>query len=371
MDSDKNGTYLASSSAHRDSGDEHAHYLVVIQGTGQGRTLELGERPTTIGRHEGNDLCLADPCISKQHCAIRCSRGMVWVSDLGSTNGTYLDEQRVVGKAIWPEGAVLRIGGHELRHEFRSRQVLEASQSLANDLKKAQTYVESLLPAPLTEGPVRVDWRFVPSAVLGGDSFGYYWLDSGRFVFYLIDVCGHGVGPAMHTVTVLNLLRRRSLTGVDFGEPAEVLGALNAALPMEEHGEMFFSIWYGVYHTDNRILTYASGGHPPALLFPPGGAAPVELHVANLLVGVMDGMEFNQGSYTLPAGGSVCLFSDGVFEISLPDGSEWGQGEFRDWLAQEAQADGWSADGIHRKVSALARNGRLDDDFSLMILRFD
>ena len=66
-------------------------------------------------------------------------------------------------------------------------------------------YVLSLLPAPISSGPVHVDWHFQPSAQLGGDAFGYYWLDPGTFIFYLMDVSGHGVGPAMHSVTVMNV----------------------------------------------------------------------------------------------------------------------------------------------------------------------
>ena len=92
----------------------------------------------------------------------------------------------------------------------------------------------SLLPAPLTTGPVRADWRFLPSTQLGGDAFGYDWLDQDTLVFYLIDVSGHGAGSAMHSVTVLNVLRQRALPDVDFRNPAEVLASLNALKPKSQ-----------------------------------------------------------------------------------------------------------------------------------------
>ena len=47
----------------------------------------------------------------------------------------------------------------------------------AADLAQAAKYVQSLLPDKLKKGPILSDWRFVPSASLGGDSFGYHWLD--------------------------------------------------------------------------------------------------------------------------------------------------------------------------------------------------
>jgi hypothetical protein len=39
--------------------------------------------------------------------------------------------------------------------------------------------------------PFSVDWRYVPSAALGGDAFGYGFIDPDHFALYLLDVCGH------------------------------------------------------------------------------------------------------------------------------------------------------------------------------------
>src|SRR6202035_2237564 len=57
-------------------------------------------------------------------------------------------------------------------------QALQASQKmLAKDVAQAAKYVYSLLPDKLKKGDIRTDWRFIPSADLGGDSFGYDWVD--------------------------------------------------------------------------------------------------------------------------------------------------------------------------------------------------
>ena len=132
--------------------------------------------------------------------------------------------------------------------------------------------MESLLPAPIQER-VHARWRFIPSASLGGDAFGYHWLDDDHFVVYLLDVSGHGVGAALLGVSVLNVLRARSLPGTDFRDPGQVLAGLGGTFTMESHGGKFFTIWYGVYRPSTRELRWAGGGHPPALLFAP--ASPV------------------------------------------------------------------------------------------------
>ena len=58
---------------------------------------------------------------------------------------------------------------------YRSQQVL------AVQLASAAEYVVSLLPQPVKEGDILTDWRYVPSAELGGDSFGYHWIDEEHF----------------------------------------------------------------------------------------------------------------------------------------------------------------------------------------------
>jgi serine phosphatase RsbU (regulator of sigma subunit) len=366
---DKTALFFHRSVPAPEKGAGFARYLLIAEGSEKGRHLELTGVPVTIGRRADCTLCLIDPCVSKHHGLVTVERDQVWITDLNSTNGTFLNGERVTGRMLWPDGKPVRIGNHVLRHEVRDKREFEASEKLAEDLRKASAYVQSLLPAPLPDGPVRVDWCFVPSAVLGGDCFGYHWLDHDRFAFYLVDVCGHGVGPAMHSVSVINMLRNQTLGGVDFGQPSEVLARLNEALPMEHHGEMFFSIWYGVYRRSDRRLLYASGGHPPALLLRPEGGGPRELHTPSLFLGMLPRRDYPQQAETLEPGSTLCVFSDGVFEIVTEAGTEWSLGEFRKLLA-DGDPPSLRADGIHRRVVGLAKDGRLDDDFSLIILRF-
>ncbi|NIR17477.1 MAG: SpoIIE family protein phosphatase, partial [Desulfobacterales bacterium] len=100
----------------------------------------------------------------------------------------------------------------DITEQKEARDLLqEALARLNAELSEAADYVKSLLPPPIVTGPVRADWRFVPSASLGGDSFGYHWLDEDHFAIYLVDVSGHGVGAALLSVSVINALRSHTL----------------------------------------------------------------------------------------------------------------------------------------------------------------
>src|ERR1700691_638650 len=144
-------------------------------------------------------------------------------------------------------------------------ELLRVHNRLRQELRDAERYVLAILPAPVAE-PIAVEWLFLPSTELGGDSFGYHWIDGDHFALYLLDVCGHGVGSALLSITVANTLRSGALQNTDFRRPEAVLASLNQAFQMDRHNNLYFTIWYGVYHRPTGMLRYASGGHPSPIL---------------------------------------------------------------------------------------------------------
>ncbi|MCC6677739.1 MAG: SpoIIE family protein phosphatase [Phycisphaerales bacterium] len=249
-------------------------------------------------------------------------------------------------------------------------EALHKSQAaLAAELAKAATYVRSLLPAPLA-GPVSIDWRFVPSASLGGDCFDYFWIDDDHLAIYLLDVCGHGVGPALLGVSAMNAVRSGVIGGVNARDPSAVLGRLNAAFPMEHHHNMFFTIWYGVYQRSTRRLAYSGGGHPPPLLMA-GPRSPLhELEGPGLPIGVMSDSDFPTLSVEASAGSSLLLYSDGVTEVFTAPGELWGTRGLIGFVRGNDPADPSYLDRLHATVMSIAQRDVLGDDFSTVLVRF-
>lgn len=249
----------------------------------------------------------------------------------------------------------------------------QANDRMQKELQSAASYVESVLPARLRNGKhgVETDWTFIASAELGGDSFGYGWIDDEHLAIYLLDVCGHGVGPAMLSMSAHNALRQRTLPDADFLKPSEVLRALNRAFPMRENQQKFFTIWYGVYSTVTRQLEYGCGGHHAAILFSGGGSEPVELGMYNLMIGVLDDAEFESSSATIAPGSRLYIFSDGLFEVRNGDDSDMLQMSGLTQQLQEAQSRG--ADRLDAVLSGIRRwqgSDAFDDDYSLIEIAF-
>ena len=247
---------------------------------------------------------------------------------------------------------------------------MERGLELNRDLRKASSYVLSLLPAPIEMGRVLANWRFLPSAQLGGDAFGYDWLDPDTFACYLIDVSGHGVGAAMHSVTVMNVLRQRALPGVDFTDPAAVLTSLNDKFQMDRHDGLYFTMWYGVYRTSERMMAYSAAGHHPASLVTADKQTVYPLGEPNLMIGAIPGVAYDVSRAAVPAGSTLFLFSDGAFEVVTADGSRWSRSDFLPLLQEPGDSDMPEPERIYRRVRSVMGTGVMEDDFSIVAVTF-
>lgn len=98
----------------------------------------------------------------------------------------------------------------ETKLEKAHQRTNDVLKNLNKELSEAADYVKKILPPPIPEGPIRTNWRFVPSTSLGGDAFGYHMVDKEHFAIYLIDVSGHGVGAALLSASAINMLRSQS-----------------------------------------------------------------------------------------------------------------------------------------------------------------
>jgi len=242
-------------------------------------------------------------------------------------------------------------------------------ERLTNELNEASSYLRSLLPAPCTE-PFAIDWRFIPSSELGGDSFGYRWIDDDHFALYLLDVCGHGVGAALLSVAALNVLRSGAMQGTDFRDPSSVLSMMNRTFPMEEQNNRYFTMWYGVYQRSTGKITYASGGHPPALLVSPGEAAPKKLAAKGMMIGGMPGSRYVGQSGEIPPGSRLFLFCDGAYELTTADERAYTYDEFAALLASLPPNIPIDLDQLVAQIRVLNNSKPLDDDLSLITIQF-
>jgi pSer/pThr/pTyr-binding forkhead associated (FHA) protein len=102
-------------------GRTHTGMLVVLASPAidPGTERELDSSPVTLGRSSENDLVLdADDFVSVQHARIDPPRDGVWVEDLDSTNGTFVNGTKLTRPQKLTPGDVIRVGETDLRYEL-------------------------------------------------------------------------------------------------------------------------------------------------------------------------------------------------------------------------------------------------------------
>jgi PAS domain S-box-containing protein len=261
----------------------------------------------------------------------------------------------------------------EGRQRLDTLQALQISQKMiSGQLADAASYVRSQLPVNLFDS-VRTDWRYLPSSALGGDALDFFWLNEDHMVIFLLDVVGHGVGSALLATSILHLLRQRALKDGDPLDPVSVLAALNRSFQMDEHGDKVFSLWYGVFDRVSGIIRFATAGHPPALLISPGLDGKPEgtwLKGKGLWIGATTTETFEGGSAIVAQDAELFVFSDGLYELSTPDGPMIGLDGFGQLLVDLYNTGAADLERVLTEVSRRHGSDQFEDDASILKVRF-
>jgi tetratricopeptide (TPR) repeat protein len=85
---------------------------LVLNGATGPRTIALGHMPLTIGRESNVDVVLDDPRVSRQHARLSYRESRIWLTDLRSSNGTFVNGEQIQEQALQP-GDLISFGGME------------------------------------------------------------------------------------------------------------------------------------------------------------------------------------------------------------------------------------------------------------------
>jgi PAS domain S-box-containing protein len=266
-----------------------------------------------------------------------------------------------------------RLAQSDERNRLLAQRLQGKSDRLAAELESAAAYMASIMPKGLS-GRVDVESCYLPSRELGGDCFDYTWIDDDHLLVYLVDVSGHGIEPALLSVSVHNMLRSGSLGIETVLAPDEALAELNRLFQMGEQGDHYFTIWYGIYQASTRTLRYASAGAPPAFAFTSdaeGEVTVTELSTPAKPVGMFEESDFTSSVYDVPPGCRILIYSDGAHEFTLADGRPFSWRDFKDVATGLVETGDLTLSELVRKLRAVIPTGSFEDDCSLVELTID
>ena len=209
----------------------------------------------------------------------------------------------------------------------------------------------------------------------GGDFHSEFALDdgSGDVAVVIGDVAGHGPEQTLQAEHMRALISDCITVGLT---PAETLSAVNAMIEPDLNFDGFGTVFVGTLEAETGRLTYASGGHEPALIAAPtvqNPAAVEELVGTGPPVGAFppEIARFEQHEATLPAGGTLLLYTDGVSDARPPHSRlEWlGIPRLKALFARLAPlSPRLLVSTLLSRVSTFCR-GRFHDDVAVLAIR--
>lgn len=253
--------------------------------------------------------------------------------------------------------AALALENARQAEQLVDKEVLQRELDLAAEIQR------SLLPAPHGADYPVAGVNF-PARVVSGDFFDFFDLADGRIAFNLADVSGKGMNAALLMAKTASLFR---CLGKDIHDPGKLLARIDKEIAETVTRGMFVTMIGGVYDPRTGVARIANAGHEPALLFK--GETVETFAAAAPPLGLGMGM-FDDGfpvDEVVLEGGTLYVFTDGVTEGYLEDGSELGADGLRAIVSEHQDAP------VMRRLQAvterLARDGvKLRDDLTLLAL---
>jgi phosphoserine phosphatase RsbU/P len=237
--------------------------------------------------------------------------------------------------------------GHALRR---------ADACASTEQADAQAIQRALLPAALPSLPgVGLAARWKPATAFGGDCYD--------LAISIADVCGKGLPAALLMSNLLASLRAFSAPD---RSARDVVASTNRALCRHTDLQRFVTLFYGVYDSRTRLLTYTNAGHNPPLVVCADGSF-VRLATGGTVTGIFGEAAYDEGAIVLEPGDRLVLFTDGITEARSAAGAEFEEEGLLHVVIPRRAADAQTlVDAIFAEVTTFA-GGRLEDDATAVV----
>lgn len=241
----------------------------------------------------------------------------------------------------------------------------KAYDSLKADLDAAADNQRRILPAARLDGGFRHAGLYLPCHDLGGDSYGVLDLGADRHLFFLVDVCGHGVQAALHSFLIHH---RLAAMAPDTPEALAAAAAELNALALREGDDSYFTMVAGIVETRERRVWLLRAGHPRPLLV--GNGEVQAFDEGGPPIGLLPSLDYPVTPIAFADGQRLLLYSDGITECADRSGTRLGQ----DGLARLAldhvdrPLDGFLTALESHLVADYCGADSFEDDLSMLVL---
>jgi phosphoserine phosphatase RsbU/P len=253
----------------------------------------------------------------------------------------------------------------ELIEEQRQKQRLEHEVTIAHEVQ------QQLFPSvfPVVPG-LELAAICRPARVVSGDYYDFIQLGPTRVGIAVADISGKGIYAALLMASLQAALRSMAVADGQ-GGTADIISRVNTHLFMNTSDDRYATLFYAVYDSEARTLTYTNAGHLAPLLICGGPKGQLlQLEQGGTVVGLFENPGYTERTVEVTPGSLLVVFSDGITEPENVYGEEFGMQRLKaEVLRQRDISVGRLAENLISAAEQWAGSPEQADDMTVVIAR--
>ncbi len=248
-----------------------------------------------------------------------------------------------------------------------AQQQLVIKERLEKELEIARQIQNSILPdtIPQMEG-FDIAAITLPARAVGGDYYDFIPIDRHRCGLVIGDACDKGI-PAALFINLTNSLVH--IEAPRNPSPEATLQLVNQHLMDMSHSGMFVTMLYGILDISGRF-DYCRAGHPYPLVLDANAELIESASHPGMALGITDNIELDAQTVTIPLGGMVVLFSDGLSEAMDDQDNQYGTDRLVKELATVNHLPASHiCSSLWDKVKTFSGGQEQTDDFTVIVIK--
>lgn len=266
----------------------------------------------------------------------------------------------------------LREKNRQLIQAYHDLQIAQAAmiekEILEHELQIAGEIQRSILPEKLPSFPgLDFGALMIPARQVGGDFYDFILLDDHHVGIVVGDVCDKGMPAALFMALSYSAIR---IEASRKDNPGDTLRGVNQHLLQINSRDMFVTLLYGILDSETREFFYARAGHPKPLLLDDRNQLVSVPYNLGQAVGIFDKPVIDEGILSIPIGGTLLVYSDGLSETieGTPGSPELPQ--LCATLLEESNTNAQGlCDQLWKTVGGSEAESLIKDDFTVVVVR--
>jgi serine phosphatase RsbU (regulator of sigma subunit) len=171
-----------------------------------------------------------------------------------------------------------------------------------------------MLPDDLpSKDEIKFEARYEPMGKIGGDYYDLIELQKGVYGILIVDVTGHGIPAALLTFMTSLAFKSSAQRNLSTGR---VVSITNNKLIDKMPKGAFITMFYAIYDSNTKVLTYTQAGHPQGFIVRPQKKEVIPLSTQGSLVGVFKNnkIKYGEQQINLREGDKLLLYTDAIIE---------------------------------------------------------